>query len=64
MRPITPDGLPLLGRLPRFDNVYIATGHAMLGVTLAPATAESMANLMTGNPAPELAPFEPGRFNW
>lgn len=64
MRPITPDGLPLLGRLPGFDNVYIATGHAMLGVTLAPATAESMANLMTGNPAPELAPFEPGRFNW
>ena len=65
MRPITPDGLPLLGRVPRFDNVYIATGHAMLGVTLAPATAEVMADLMTAaTPAPELSAFEPGRFRW
>lgn len=64
MRPITPDGLPLMGRLPRFENVFLATGHSMLGVTLAPATGEAMANLMTGKPAPELAPFEPGRFRW
>ena len=65
MRPITPDGLPLLGRVPRFENVYIATGHAMLGVTLAPATAEVMGDLMTGaTPAPELSAFEPGRFRW
>lgn len=65
MRPITPDGLPLLGRVPRFENAYVATGHAMLGVTLAPATAEVMADLMTGaTPSPELAAFEPGRFRW
>ncbi|HEX9893605.1 MAG TPA: FAD-binding oxidoreductase, partial [Gemmatimonadales bacterium] len=65
MRPLTPDGLPLLGRLPGFENHYIATGHAMLGVTLAPATAEAMAELMTGiGPAPELAAFDPGRFRW
>jgi D-amino-acid dehydrogenase len=65
MRPLTPDGLPMLGRVPGFENLYVATGHAMLGVTLAPATAEIMADLITGTPPRmELAPFEPGRFHW
>jgi D-amino-acid dehydrogenase len=65
MRPLTPDGLPMLGRVPGYSNAYVATGHAMLGVTLAPATGEVMADLMvSGAPAPVLAPFEPGRFRW
>jgi D-amino-acid dehydrogenase len=65
MRPLTPDGLPMLGRVPGFANAYLATGHAMLGVTLAPVTGEAMADLMvTGVPGPVLAPFEPGRFRW
>jgi D-amino-acid dehydrogenase len=65
LRPLTPDGLPMLGRVPGFQNLYVATGHAMLGVTLAPATAEVMADLITGaRPRMELAPFEPGRFRW
>ena len=65
MRPLTPDGLPLLGRVPGFSNAYVATGHAMLGVTLAPATGEVMADLMTSGAATKvLAPFEPGRFRW
>lgn len=63
MRPITPDGLPLLGRLPGTDNAFVATGHGMLGVTLAPATAAAVADLMTGRePGTELRPFDPGRF--
>ena len=39
MRPMTPDGLPIIGRLGRLANTYVATGHGMLGVTLAPGTA-------------------------
>jgi D-amino-acid dehydrogenase len=65
MRPLTPDGLPMLGRAPGQKNLYIATGHAMLGVTLAPATGEAMAQLITDPKAETVyAPFAPGRFNW
>lgn len=63
MRPLTPDGLPLLGRLPGTANGFVATGHAMLGVTLAPATAEALAQLvLTGSSEANLAPFDPARF--
>jgi D-amino-acid dehydrogenase len=62
LRPSTPDGLPLIGALPGLDDVYIATGHGMLGVTLAPATANLLAPLvLEGRTAPELAPFDPAR---
>jgi D-amino-acid dehydrogenase len=39
-RPCTPDMLPVVGELPGSKNIYIATGHCRLGVTLAPVTAE------------------------
>jgi D-amino-acid dehydrogenase len=62
LRPSTPDGLPLIGELPGLDGVYLATGHGMLGVTLAPATAALLAPLvLTGEAGPELSPFAPGR---
>ena len=62
LRPSTPDGLPLIGELPGLDGVFLATGHGMLGVTLAPATAALLAPLVVnGEAAPELAPFAPGR---
>lgn len=62
LRPATPDGLPLIGALPGADGVYLATGHGMLGVTLAPATAALLAPLvLDGRAAPELAPFDPAR---
>lgn len=63
MRPITPDGLPILGRLPGTDNVYVATGHQMLGVTLAPATGRAMAELiLDGRSRVDLRPFAAERF--
>jgi len=63
MRPITPDGLPVIGRAPGFDNVYLATGHAMLGVTLGPATAAAAADLVfAGHTGVPVAPFDPARF--
>jgi D-amino-acid dehydrogenase len=62
LRPATPDGLPLIGALPGLDDIYLATGHGMLGVTLAPATASLLAPLvLEGRAAPELTPFDPAR---
>ena len=63
MRPVLPDGLPAIGLAPGFENVYVATGHQMLGITLAPATAHAIADLITeGRSATDLTPFDPGRF--
>jgi D-amino-acid dehydrogenase len=62
LRPVTADGLPLIGRAPALENAYVATGHGMLGVTLAPATAAVLTPLvLEGRAAPELAPFDPAR---
>ena len=63
MRPVTPDGLPLLGAVGRSDNLFVAAGHALLGVTMAPATSVAMADVMTNRKArPDLKPFDPMRF--
>jgi D-amino-acid dehydrogenase len=62
-RPMTPDGLPVIGWLPGYRNLAVAGGHAMLGVTLAPATGEAIADLLTTGRTPEIiAPFDPARF--
>jgi len=47
-RPMTPDGLPLIGRIPAFDNLFLAAGHGMLGVSMSPATGKLVAELITG----------------
>lgn len=62
-RPMTPDGLPVIGWLPGYRNLAVASGHAMAGVTLGPATGEAIADLLTTGRAPEvIAPFNPARF--
>jgi D-amino-acid dehydrogenase len=62
-RPITPDGLPVIGWLPGYRNLAVAAGHAMLGVTLATATGDAVADLITTGRAPDvIAPFSPARF--
>ncbi|NOX54744.1 MAG: FAD-dependent oxidoreductase [Planctomycetes bacterium] len=58
-RPMTFDGLPIIDRSPRFDNVWIAAGHNMLGLSMAPATGKLVAELVTGSP-PHVTP-EPFR---
>lgn len=64
MRPMLPDGLPAIGRAPTIPNFYIASGHAMLGVTLGPTTAALIADLMTkGQTEIDLTPFDPARFD-
>jgi D-amino-acid dehydrogenase len=62
-RPLTPDGLPILGRVPPFENLFIATGHSMLGITLAPASGKALAEYVLSGRRPEvLAPFGLERF--
>jgi D-amino-acid dehydrogenase len=59
---MTPDGLPFIGRLPAFDNVYVAAGHCMLGVSMAPATGKLVAELVAGQtPHIDPAPYAVSR---
>lgn len=47
-RPVSPDGMPYLGRTEAAKNLIVATGHAMMGVSLAPVTAEMVTEVLTG----------------
>jgi glycine/D-amino acid oxidase-like deaminating enzyme len=62
-RPITRDGLPLIGRVPGVEGAYIATGHSVWGILNAPATGEAMAELIVDGAAHtlDLFPFDPAR---
>jgi D-amino-acid dehydrogenase len=63
MRPMTPDGLPIVDELPGLDGVFVNTGHAMLGVTLALPTGNALAAYVsTGNKPAVLRPFTVSRF--
>lgn len=46
-RPMTYDGMPVIDRSPVLDNVFIAAGHSMLGLSMAPATGKLIAELLT-----------------
>lgn len=48
-RPCSPDGLPFLGRPSRFKNLVVATGHAMMGISLAPVTGKLCGELLSGD---------------
>lgn len=64
LRPMTPDGIPVIGRLRPFLCVYVASGHAMLGLTLAPRTGAMLAAMILDGTEPEvLAPFSPRQFH-
>src|SRR5262245_28996327 len=61
-RPVTRDGLPLIGRIPGVENAYVATGHSVWGMLNAPATGEAMAELIVeGTTRIDLTPFDPAR---
>lgn len=62
-RPMTWDSLPIIGRAPKVKNAFVATGHGMMGVMLAPGTGRLVAELF-GEHAPHIpaAPFSPARF--
>ncbi|MGF7218083.1 D-amino-acid dehydrogenase [Spirosoma lacussanchae] len=63
LRPCSPDGLPYIGRTGRFDNVTLATGHGMMGLSLGPATGKLVAETIAGtSTGVKLDPFRPDRF--
>jgi D-amino-acid dehydrogenase len=63
LRPCSPDGLPYLGRTHAAQNVVLATGHAMMGLSLAPATAAIVGQLIDGEPLPiDITLLNPDRY--
>jgi D-amino-acid dehydrogenase len=63
LRPCTPDGLPYVGHLPGYANALVASGHCMLGLTLAPVTGRLVAALAHGEAPPlDTTGLDPARY--
>ena len=64
LRPCSPDGLPYIGRLKTRPNVIVATGHAMMGMSLGPITGRLVAQIASGEQVePDLDLLSPDRFS-
>ena len=62
-RPMSPDGLPLMGRPRQYDNVVVAAGHGMFGLSLTPTSALALTELvLDGRSSIDLTDFDPDRF--
>lgn len=63
LRPCSPDGLPYLGRSRYSENVIIATGHAMMGLSLGPITGRLVAEMISGEkPSMDISLLNPDRY--
>ncbi len=62
LRPMSVDGLPIVGPLGGIEALTVATGHGMLGLTLGPVTGEMVANHVLGTDEPRIAALSPARF--
>ncbi len=63
LRPATPDYFPILGRLPSWDNVFVATGHYKNGILLTPITGKVIATeIYCGDVSPLIEKYRPDRF--
>ena len=64
LRPCSPDGLPFLGRTRKYNNLIVACGHAMQGVSLAPITGKLVAQILAGEkPLIDISPLAVERYN-
>jgi D-amino-acid dehydrogenase len=62
-RPCTPDGMPYIGSSRKLSNLFVGTGHGMMGLSLGAVTGKLLSELMTGQkPMLSLAPFRLDRF--
>lgn len=62
LRPVSPDGLPYIGRSSKCNNLVMATGHAMMGWSMATATAKSVSEIISNKSTSlDLNPFHPDR---
>ena len=63
LRPCSPDGLPYVGRTARYANLSLATGHAMMGMSLGPITGKLLAEILSGGqPSLDLTLLSPDRY--
>ena len=63
IRPMTPDGIPVVGRLGSLRNTYVSSGHGMQGITLGPGSALALSRMVLHGEVPDvLVPFAPQRF--
>lgn len=63
-RPCSADGLPYIGRVKKYDNLVIATGHSMLGLSLGAGTGKLVSEIITAQPSSmDIRPFDPLRFS-
>jgi D-amino-acid dehydrogenase len=63
LRPVTPDGIPIIGKSPLHSNLIVATGHAMVGLTMGPATGQLVSELVNGKETTiDINPFALERF--
>ena len=63
LRPGTPDGLPVLGLLPGFENIHVAGGHFRNGILLSAVTGKIFSDiLLKGKSSFDLEPYSPDRF--
>ena len=61
-RPLSIDGLPYIGKAPHISNLTIATGHAMLGISMGPATGKLVSQIVSNTPTSiDTTPFSPSR---
>ncbi|WP_299834578.1 FAD-dependent oxidoreductase [uncultured Tenacibaculum sp.] len=64
LRPCSPDGLPYIGRVSKLTNVTVATGHAMMGWSLGPATGKLISEIIFNKPTSmDISPFQVERFS-
>jgi len=64
LRPVSPDGLPYVGRTSAWKNLTIATGHAMMGLSLGPITGELVGQILHGQPNPfRIERLSPDRYS-
>ena len=63
LRPCSPDGLPFIGRWAQLKNVVVATGHGMMGLSLAPATGQLVSEIISRTPlSTDIRALHPQRF--
>ena len=63
LRPCSPDGMPYLGRTAKYSNLTIATGHAMMGLSLGPITGRLVSEILSGEkPSLDLTLLNPDRY--
>jgi D-amino-acid dehydrogenase len=64
LRPCSPDGLPYIGRARAYENVIIATGHAMMGLSLGPITGQLVSEILSNEkPSHDLTLLDPERYS-